>query len=293
MRLIPLDEIASAVDAILPASFTDAMRKSVQDAVLSTIRKMNLVRRDEVEELEKTLLQLREKIEALEELVAKPQQPEPIAKGSTGIRRVESFENEGGFIPPDPETNNKYEREVEERLGGDLSRWEKPTPAEKEEERPRWKNAFGEVITPAEKAALERDQDKKEVKEQLEKAGVIGKTDPRDVFWESVKDTGVSEQTVAVLFDQLVQKRKYGMTDDEIGDEIKQALLGWIRSKKAPKATPNLKSQQGPQIIIRPSNVTEISTNLMKLFIKEQVETARQSTGPSKPSARKKARGST
>ena len=271
MRLILLDEIASAVNAILPASFTDAMRKSVQDAVLSTIRKMNLVSRDKVEELEKTLLQLREKIEALEGSAAKPQQPEPIAEGSTGIRPVETFENEGGFgfIPPDPETNNKYEREVEER--------------------PRWKNAFGEVITPAEKAALERDQDKKEVKEQLEKAGVIGKTDPRDVFWESVKDTGVSEQTVAVLFDQLVQKRKYGMTDDEIGDEIKRALLGWIRSKKAPKATPNLKSQQGPQIIIRPSNVTEISTNLMKLFIKEQVETARQSTGPSKPPARKKA----
>lgn len=281
MRLILLDEIASAVNAILPASFTDAMRKSVQDAVLSTIRKMNLVSRDQVEELEKTLFQLREKIEALEGSAAKPQQPEPDV--------VESFENEGGVIPPDPETNNKYEREVEERLGGDLSRWEKPTPVEKEEERPRWKNAFGEVITPAEKAALQRDQDKKEVKEQLEKAGVIGKTDPRDVFWESVKDTGVSEQTVAVLFDQLVQKRKYGMTDNEIGTEIKQALLGWIRSKKAPKATPNLKSQQGPQIIIRPSNVTEISTNLMKLFIKEQVETARQSTGPSKPSAGKKA----
>ena len=260
MSLIPLSEIASAVNAILPASFTDAMRKSVQDAVLSTIRKMNLVSRDKVEELEKTLLQLREKIEALEELVAKPQQPEPDV--------VESFENEGGVIPPDPETNNKYEREVGER--------------------PRWKNAFGEVISPAEKAALERDQDKKEVKEQLEKAGVIGKTDPRDVFWESVKDTGVSQKTVAVLFDQLVQKRKYGMTDNEIGTEIKQALLGWIRSKKAPKATPNLKSQQGPQIIIRPSNVTEISTNLMKLFIKGQVETARQSTGPSKPSARKK-----
>ena len=146
--------------------------------------------------------------------------------------RVEAYENEGGFIPPDPETNNKYEREVEER--------------------PRWKNAFGEVITPAEKAALKRDQDKKEVKEQLEKAGVYDKTDPRDVFWESVKDTGVSQKTVAVMFDQLVQKRKYGMTDDEIGTEIKQALLGWIRSKKAPKATPNLKSQQRPQIIIRP-----------------------------------------
>ena len=73
MRLILLDEIASAVDAILPASFTDAMRKSVQDAVLSTIRKMNLVSRDKVEELEKTLLQLREKIEAMEELTTELQ----------------------------------------------------------------------------------------------------------------------------------------------------------------------------------------------------------------------------
>jgi hypothetical protein len=134
------------------------------------------------------------------------------------------------------------------------------------------------VISPAEKAAFKRDQDKKEVKEQLEKAGVIDKTDPRDVFWENVKDTGVSEQTVAVLFDQLVQKRKHGMTDSEIGTEIKRALLEWIRTNKPPRATPNLQSQQRPQLIIRPSNVTEISTHVMKLFIKGQVETARQSS---------------
>ena len=107
MRLIPLSEIASAVNAILPASSTDEIRKTIQMAVLSTIRKMNLVSRDKVEELEKTLLQLNEKIEALEELVAKPQQPVPIPEGSTGIRRVETFENEGGVIPPDPKTKNK------------------------------------------------------------------------------------------------------------------------------------------------------------------------------------------
>ena len=40
-------------------------------------------------------------------LVAKPQQPVPIPEGSTGIRRVETFENEGGVIPPDPKTKNK------------------------------------------------------------------------------------------------------------------------------------------------------------------------------------------
>jgi len=223
--MIPLDEIASAVNAVLPASSTDAMRRSVQVAVLSTIKTMNLVSRDEVEELEKTLLQLREKIEALEESVAKLQQPEPDV--------VESFENEGRVIPPNPETNNKYEREVEE----------------------------ADVIKPA---------------------------DPRDLFWESVKGTGVSQETLADLLDQLAKKRKYGMTDDEIRNEIKRALLDWIRTNKAPEATPNLKSEQGPQIIIRPSNVTEISTSLMKLFIKGQVEIARQSTGPSKPKQEKK-----
>ena len=66
MRLILLDEIASAVNAILPASFTDAMRKSVQVAVLSTIRKMNLVTQEDVEGQEKEVLQLNEKIEVLE-----------------------------------------------------------------------------------------------------------------------------------------------------------------------------------------------------------------------------------
>ena len=73
MSLIPLSEFASAVNAILPASFTDEMRQSVQVDVLSTIRKMNLVTREEVEEQEKTLLQLREKIEAMEELTTELQ----------------------------------------------------------------------------------------------------------------------------------------------------------------------------------------------------------------------------
>ena len=69
MSLIPLSEIASAVNATLPASSTDAMRKSVQVAVLFTIRKMNLVTQEDVEEQEKQLLQLREKIEGLEGVV--------------------------------------------------------------------------------------------------------------------------------------------------------------------------------------------------------------------------------
>ena len=73
MSLIPLSKIASAVNAILPASFTAEMRKSVQIAVLSTIRKMNLVTREEADAQEKTLLQLREKIEAMEELTTELQ----------------------------------------------------------------------------------------------------------------------------------------------------------------------------------------------------------------------------
>ena len=73
MSLILLSEIASAVNAILPASFTAEMRKSVHIAVLSTIRKMNLVTREEVEEQEKTLLQPCEKIEVMEELATELQ----------------------------------------------------------------------------------------------------------------------------------------------------------------------------------------------------------------------------
>ena len=44
-------------------------------AVLSTIRKMNLVSREEVEEQEMKVLQLNEKIEVMEKLIAElPQQ---------------------------------------------------------------------------------------------------------------------------------------------------------------------------------------------------------------------------
>ena len=74
MRLIPLSEIASAVDAVLPTSFTDEIRKTIQMAVLSTIRKMNLVSREEVEEQEMKVLQLNEKIEVMEKLIAELQQ---------------------------------------------------------------------------------------------------------------------------------------------------------------------------------------------------------------------------
>ena len=50
------------------------MRKNIQIAVQSAIGKMNLVTWEEVEAQEKQLLQLREKIEAMEQLVAKLQE---------------------------------------------------------------------------------------------------------------------------------------------------------------------------------------------------------------------------
>ena len=72
--MIPLSKIASAVNSVLPSNFSDEMRKNVQVAVQSAIGKMNLVTREEVEESEKQLLQLRKKIEAMEQLVTNLQE---------------------------------------------------------------------------------------------------------------------------------------------------------------------------------------------------------------------------
>ena len=84
--VLPLSKIASAVNSVLPTNFSDEMRKNIQTAVQSAIGKMNLVTREEVEEQEKQLLQLREKIEAMEQLVTKLQEQKQTngpAKGST------------------------------------------------------------------------------------------------------------------------------------------------------------------------------------------------------------------
>ena len=72
--LIPLSKIASAVNSVLPANFSDEMRKHIQIAVQSTIGKMSLVTREEVVAQGKQLLQLRQKIEAMEQLVTKLQE---------------------------------------------------------------------------------------------------------------------------------------------------------------------------------------------------------------------------
>ena len=99
MRLIPLSEIASAVDAILPTNFTDEIRKTIQMAVLSTIRKMNLVTREDVEEQAKKVLQLNEKIEALEGLLALLQKQKQTPKQQkTKKQNISKFDKIKGKI---------------------------------------------------------------------------------------------------------------------------------------------------------------------------------------------------
>ena len=78
--VLPLSKIALAVQAakavkgILPDSVYEEMKKYVETTVQSAIGKMNLVTQDQFEEQNKQLIQLREKIEALEESSTKPQQ---------------------------------------------------------------------------------------------------------------------------------------------------------------------------------------------------------------------------
>ena len=78
--VLPLSKIALAVQAakavkgILPDSVYEEMRKYVDTTVQSAIGKMNLVTQDQFEEQNKQLIQLREKIEALEESATKPRQ---------------------------------------------------------------------------------------------------------------------------------------------------------------------------------------------------------------------------
>ena len=78
--VLPLSKIAlaiqgaKAVKVMLPDSFFVEMKKYVETTVQAAIGKMNLVSRAEYDEQNKQLRQLREKIEALEESAAKPQQ---------------------------------------------------------------------------------------------------------------------------------------------------------------------------------------------------------------------------
>ena len=65
---------AKTIKSMLPDSFFEDVKKYVETQVQSVIGKMNLVSREEYEEQNNQLRQLREKIETLENSTAKPQE---------------------------------------------------------------------------------------------------------------------------------------------------------------------------------------------------------------------------
>ena len=65
---------AKTIKSMLPDSFYEDVKKYVEAQVQSVIGKMNLVSREEYEEQNKQLRQLRKKIETLEQSNAKPQE---------------------------------------------------------------------------------------------------------------------------------------------------------------------------------------------------------------------------
>ena len=65
---------AKTIKNMLPDSFFEDVKKYVETQVQSVIGKMNLVSREEYEEQNKQLRQLRKKIETLEQSTAKPQE---------------------------------------------------------------------------------------------------------------------------------------------------------------------------------------------------------------------------
>ncbi len=71
-KLMTAVRAAKAIKSMLPDSFFEDMKKHVETQVQSEIGKMNLVSREEYEEQNKQLRQLREKIQTLEHSAANP-----------------------------------------------------------------------------------------------------------------------------------------------------------------------------------------------------------------------------
>ena len=65
---------AKTIKSMLPDSFFEDVKKYVETQVQSVIGKMNLVSREEFEEQNKQLHQLRERIETLEQSTVKTQE---------------------------------------------------------------------------------------------------------------------------------------------------------------------------------------------------------------------------
>lgn len=69
-----LDQIAEAINAVLPKEMTEDVRKNVKAALRSTVERMDLVTREELEVQEAVLARTRKKLEQLETLVAELEQ---------------------------------------------------------------------------------------------------------------------------------------------------------------------------------------------------------------------------
>ena len=74
-KLMTAVRAAKTIKSMLPDSFFEDMKKYVETQVQTVIGKMNLVSREEYEEQNKLLRQLRERIETLEKSTVKPQKP--------------------------------------------------------------------------------------------------------------------------------------------------------------------------------------------------------------------------
>lgn len=64
------DQLNDAINAVLPGGMAEDMRRNVRAVVRSTLERMDLVTREELEVQEKVLQRTREKLERLEAQVA-------------------------------------------------------------------------------------------------------------------------------------------------------------------------------------------------------------------------------
>ena len=75
---VPFKKIAESLSGVLPVDLADDVKKNVRAVVQSSLEKMDLVTREELEVQEKILLRTREKLEALEARITELEQnPDP------------------------------------------------------------------------------------------------------------------------------------------------------------------------------------------------------------------------
>ncbi|MFQ5935943.1 MAG: accessory factor UbiK family protein [Acidiferrobacterales bacterium] len=73
-----LDEIAAAVDSVLPEQLGHDVKKNMRAALQSVLDRLDLVTREELEVQEAVLARTRQKLQELEEKVARLEQQVPL-----------------------------------------------------------------------------------------------------------------------------------------------------------------------------------------------------------------------